>query len=108
MDISLYRLTSLEGVPVEKLVCSTVSTSSRKEVITVLKEVMRPIRTPLRNRSEKKSEVSLKAGKIWRCFPKLVSYRCDIPEAKDTSVFPQVSADVRNLSSERSSLLHFS
>lgn len=51
----------------------------------MLKEAMRSILAPLRNSSETAFDVSLKGGKDWRCFPKLVSYCFDISEAKNMS-----------------------
>lgn len=51
----------------------------------MLKGAMRSILARLINGSETGSEVFLKDSKLYRCFPRLVSYRCDIPEAADMS-----------------------
>lgn len=48
----------------------------------MMKYSMRSTFGPQRNCAETESEVSLKAEQIWRCFSKLVSYGCNIPESK--------------------------
>lgn len=51
----------------------------------MLKDAMRSISARLRNCSKTGVEASLKAGKIWRCFSKLISNSCDFSEAEDKS-----------------------
>lgn len=48
----------------------------------MLKEAMRTIIEQLRTCSEPGLEVSLKGRKVFRRFPKVMSYCCDILEAK--------------------------
>lgn len=85
MVILQYALTSLEVLPLEKLTSNTSSTSNGEGRAAVLEEAIRSMGAPLRRCSKTRFEVSLKAGKVCRCFSKLVSYCGDSPEAEDMS-----------------------
>lgn len=80
--VSRYRFTSLEAVAPEPLISPTFPSSSRKEQVRVLSRVVISLLEPLRNCTETGLEVTRREQKVWSCFLRVVSYFCDIPEAK--------------------------
>lgn len=85
MEVSQYGFTSLKIVTFGELILYTPSTSNPKERVPVLKKGMLSVLTSSRTCSDTDFEVSLKRGKVWKCFSKLVLYFFDGPEAEGTS-----------------------
>lgn len=84
-DISRYRLTSSEGVRLDSARSHTSASSSGKESISVLIQVMLSLLEVPRKCSDAWLEVTLKGKNVWRCFSGDMSYWCDTAEPKDTS-----------------------
>lgn len=86
-DASLYWFTSSDTVPLKTFISQMFSSSGRKEKVGGLSRSMRSFLEPLRKSSEIGFEVTLKEGKFWRCFPKVVLYCLDILETREMFFF---------------------
>lgn len=63
-DVSWYGLASSEAVSLEKLTSNTNSSSSPKELISVLRWTMLSLLEPLRKSTDTGFEVTLKKGRV--------------------------------------------
>lgn len=58
-------------VPVETVRSHIYSSIIERPPVDVLSRTVLSILEPLRNRSDRRFEVTVKAEKIWRCFPRV-------------------------------------
>lgn len=84
-SVSVYGFTLSEVVPLESFIPHTSSMNGRRERMSLLRRAIRSLLEPLEKSFERGFDIFLKSGEARRCFPIVVSYCCDIPEAKDVS-----------------------
>lgn len=84
-NVSQNRFMSSEILPSDKVVLHASSSGSREKRIRVPDDAEISLLEALTKCTDTRFAVSLKSGKVWRCFPGAVPYACDIPEARDTS-----------------------
>lgn len=83
-NISRYEPTSSETASLKTAISHTLSSSSRKERVCSLSRATLSHCEPPRKCTGLEFEVSFER-KVWRCFPRAVSYCCDIPDVKESS-----------------------
>lgn len=83
--ISRYGFSSLEGVALQTAISHKSSSSSLKKRIRVLSQAVLSLLKPLREGTDKESEVTLREGKVSRGLARVVSYYYANPETKDMS-----------------------
>jgi len=72
-------------VQLDDFITHTSNKTGRLLKLEMLHKSMKKILEPLRALLDRGFSVKDKSGHVWNCFPKMVSYCCDIPEAKDMS-----------------------
>lgn len=83
-EVSQYGFTSSKVVPLDTVLSHKFSSNSREVRNGMLSWAVLSLCKTQGKCSETGFGVSLK-GNVWRCFPRDVSYCCNIPEAKDVS-----------------------
>lgn len=83
-DVSQYVCTSSAVVALATGVLRKSLPVSRNERVSELSRAMLSLYEPLRKCRETGFEVTLEKG-ARRCFPRVLSYCCDVPQARDLS-----------------------
>lgn len=81
-NVCRYSFTSLQIAPLETVMSHTSFSNSYQKGISVLSPAMTCLCEPLRMCTETAFEVTWER-KVGRCVPRVLSYCCDIPGAKD-------------------------
>lgn len=84
-EVSVYRFTSLETVPLEDGARVVGKVMERERRMRMIYRAMKMVVWPLEKYERSGFQVKTREGLEWKCVPLLVSYCCDISEGKDIS-----------------------